>query len=169
MKPPGAATKTPLLEPAGSRRLRLAAASGTPPLVVIRARTGWAPIGFRELWEYRDLFSFLVRRDVKARYAQSILGIGWAIIPPFFSMVVFSVIFGKLAGISSDGIPYPIFSYAALVPWTYFSSALTAATGSLVTRPAMLTKVYFPRLTMPLASISAKLLDFGVSLLCSSA
>jgi lipopolysaccharide transport system permease protein len=135
------------------------------PKVVIEASQSSLSPKLRELWAYRDLFLFLVWRDVKVRYAQSILGIGWAVIRPLFSMVVFSVVFGRLANISSDGVPYAIFSYAALVPWTYFSSALTGSTSSLLGARAMLTKVYFPRLVLPLTAVLSKLLDFGIALL----
>ncbi|HKJ27324.1 MAG TPA: ABC transporter permease [Anaerolineales bacterium] len=121
-------------------------------------------INWQELWRYRDLFYFLIWRDVKTRYAQSVLGIGWAIIQPLFSMVVFTVVFGNLAKVSSDGVPYAIFSYAALVPWTYFSSALTDSTNSLVNASSMITKVYFPRLVLPIAPVFGKLIDFGIAM-----
>jgi lipopolysaccharide transport system permease protein len=111
------------------------------------------------------LFYFLVWRDIKTRYAQSVLGIGWAIIHPVFSMVVFTVVFGNMAKISSDGVPYAIFSFAALVPWTYFSGALTSAGGSLLTARGIITKVYFPRIFVPLVAVVAKLWDFGIALL----
>ena len=104
-------------------------------------------------------------REVKARYAQSVLGIGWAIIQPVFNMLVFTIVFGKLANVNSDGVPYAIFSYTALVPWTYFSNALTGATSSLVGAQGMISKVYFPRITVPLAPVIAKLLDFAIALL----
>lgn len=133
--------------------------------VVVDAEGRQPLVDWRELWRYRDLFYFLVWRDIKTRYAQSILGIGWAIIQPLFSMVIFTIVFGNLANVDSDGVPYAIFSYAALVPWTYFSSALTEATNSLVNASNMITKVYFPRLVIPLAPVAAKLLDFGIALL----
>jgi lipopolysaccharide transport system permease protein len=126
-------------------------------------RHGW--VDLREVWAYRDLFYFLVWRDIKTRYAQSVLGIGWAIIQPLFSMVVFTVVFGNMAKISSDGVPYAIFSFAALVPWTYFSGALTSAGGSLLTARGIITKVYFPRIIVPLVAVVAKLWDFGIALL----
>ena len=122
-------------------------------------------VDWRELWRYRDLFYFLVWRDVKTRYAQSILGVGWAVIQPVFSMIVFTIVFGNLARVSSDGVPYAIFSYTALVPWTYFSTALTTSSSSLVSASSMLTKVYFPRLVIPLAPVLGKLVDFGIALL----
>ena len=105
----------------------------------------------------------MVWRDVKTRYAQSVLGIGWAVIQPIFSMIVFTIVFGKLAKINSDGVPYAIFSYTALVPWTYFSGALTGASGSLLGASGMMTKVYFPRLVIPIAPVMSKLVDFGIA------
>lgn len=135
----------------------------TGPTRIIKPQTGWRPIEFRELWEYRDLLYFLVWRDLKVRYAQSVLGISWAIIQPVFFMIVFTVVFGNLANISSDGVPYAIFSFTALVPWTYFSTSFTEATGSLVQNQNMLNKVYFPRLIMPFAPILSKLVDFMIA------
>ena len=105
----------------------------------------------------------MVWRDIKTRYAQSVLGIGWAVIQPIFSMIVFTIVFGKLAKINSDGVPYAIFSYTALVPWTYFSGALTGASGSLLGASGMMTKVYFPRLVIPIAPVISKLVDFGIA------
>jgi len=131
---------------------------------VIEGSAGLGLIEWRELWRYRDLFYFLVWRDVKTRYAQSILGVGWAVIKPVFSMIVFTIVFGNLAKVSSDGVPYAIFSYTALVPWTYFSSALTDSSGSLVSASGMISKVYFPRLVIPLAPVLGKLVDFAVAL-----
>lgn len=122
-------------------------------------------VDWRELWRYRDLFWFLVWRDIKTKYAQSILGVGWAVIQPVFSMIIFTVIFGNLAKIDSEGVPYAIFSYTALVPWTYFSSSLTNAGGSLLAAKNMITKVYFPRLVIPIVPVLATLVDFFVSLL----
>lgn len=135
------------------------------PIRVIEPSSGWRLIDFRELWEYRDLFFFLVWRDIKTRYAQSILGVGWAVIQPVFSMIVFTIVFGNLAKVSSDGAPYAIFSYAALVPWTYFSNSLTGASSSLISGSGMITKVYFPRLIIPLAPVLGKLVDFGIAML----
>lgn len=116
-----------------------------------------------EIWRYRDLLSFMIRRDIKTLYAQSVLGIGWAVIQPIFSMVVFSIVFGRIAGIGSEGVPYPIFAFTALVPWTYFSNSLAAASGSVVNASAMITKVYFPRVLIPLAPILAKLVDLLIA------
>jgi lipopolysaccharide transport system permease protein len=122
-------------------------------------------INLQELWQYRDLFWFLVKRDIKTRYAQSVMGVGWAIIQPVFSMIIFTVVFGNIAKINSEGIPYPIFSYTALVPWTYFSSSLTDSSKSLISSKNLITKVYFPRLVIPIAPVLAKLIDFGISFL----
>ncbi len=132
---------------------------------IIEHHSGWQFIDWRELWQYRDLFYFLVWRDIKTRYAQSVLGVGWAIIQPLFNMVIFTIVFGNLARVSSDGVPYAIFSYTALVPWAYFSSSLTAATGSLVASKNLITKVYFPRLIVPLAPVLGKLIDFAIAML----
>jgi lipopolysaccharide transport system permease protein len=121
---------------------------------------GWAWPRLRELWEYRELLFFFVWRDIKVRYKQTVLGALWAIIQPFFTMVVFSLFFGRLAKIPSDGLPYPIFSYAALVPWTFFANALTQASNSLVVSANMIKKIYFPRLTLPIATVLAGIIDF---------
>ena len=118
-----------------------------------------------ELWQYRELFYFLVWRDVKVRYAQSILGIGWAVVQPLVPMVLFTVVFGRVARISSDGLPYALFSLAGLVPWTYFSNALTDSSGSLPREVNMLNKIYFPRLIIPLTSVLGRLIDLMISFL----
>lgn len=117
----------------------------------------------RELFEYRELFFFLVWRDIKVRYKQTVLGAAWAVIQPFFLMVVFTLFFGKLAKMPSDGIPYPIFSYSALVPWTYFSVALSLSGNSLVGNANLLTKVYFPRMALPASSVLAGAVDFVIA------
>ena len=129
----------------------------------IQPSSGWKLVDWNELVAYRDLFWFLSLRDVKVRYKQTVLGLGWAIIRPVVSMVIFSIIFGNLANVPSDGLPYPIFTLAALVPWTYFSSALTDSTQSLVANAGMLSKVYFPRLAIPMAPVLGGLLDFAIS------
>ena len=131
--------------------------------IVIKPKSGWQLIDWKELIEYRDLFYFLIKRDVLAIYKQTVLGFTWAIIRPVFSMIVFSVIFGGLAKIPSDGIPYPIFSYAALIPWTYFSAAMNASTQSLISGKGIFTKVYFPRLIIPLTPVFSKLVDFTIA------
>jgi len=117
----------------------------------------------RELWPYRELFFFLVWRDVKVRYAQSVLGIGWAVIQPIVPMVIFSIVFGRVAKISSDGAPYTLFAYAGLVPWTYFANALGDASSSLVKEVNLLSKIYFPRLLIPLTAVLGRLLDLFIS------
>ena len=138
-------------------------AESTTPTIVIEPKKGWQLIDWKEIKEYRDLFYFLVLRDIKALYKQTVLGFVWAIIRPVFSMIVFSVVFGGLAKVPSDGIPYPIFSYAALIPWTYFSTAMTFSTQSLIAGMGIFTKVYFPRLIIPLTPVLSKLVDFAIS------
>ncbi len=130
---------------------------------ILEPPSGWQLIDWRELRAYRDLFYFLVERDVKVLYKQTVLGFAWAIIRPVFSMIVFTIIFGNLAEVSSDGVPYAIFNYVALVPWLYFSSAMTGSSLSLVNNVNMLTKVYFPRLVYPLTPVFAQLVDFAIS------
>ncbi len=124
---------------------------------------GWVSLKLRELVEYRELLYFLIWRDVKVRYKQTVLGVAWAIIQPFFTMVVFSLFFGRLAKIPSDGIPYPIFSYTALVPWTFFSNGLNQAVRGLVTHSGLIKKVYFPRLAIPIARVLAGSVDFALA------
>ena len=131
--------------------------------IVIKPKSGWQLIDWKELVEYRDLFYFLIKRDVVAIYKQTVMGFTWAIIRPVFSMIVFSVVFGGLAKIPSDGVPYPIFSYSALIPWIYFSSAMNASTQSLISGKAIFTKVYFPRLIIPLTPVLSQLVDFGIA------
>jgi lipopolysaccharide transport system permease protein len=133
------------------------------PTFSIEPSTGWASIGLRELWEYRELLYFLTWRDVKVRYKQTALGAAWAIIQPFFMMVVFSLFFGKLAGIPSDGIPYPVFAFCALLPWQLFAHALTESSNSLVANERLITKVYFPRLVVPIAAVLGGLIDFAIA------
>jgi len=133
------------------------------PVIRIEPSVGWISLRLNELWQYRELLYFLVWRDVKVRYKQTVLGAGWAIIQPFFTMVVFSLFFGKLAKIPSDGIPYPIFSFAALVPWTFFVSGLSQASNSLVGSGHIIKKVYFPRLAIPIASVLVGIVDFILS------
>ena len=131
----------------------------------IKPSRGWVLINLRELWEYRELLYFLTWRDVKVRYKQTVLGAAWAIIQPFFTMVVFSLFFGKLAKIPSDGVPYPIFSYAALVPWTFFAHGLTQSSNSLVGSANLIKKIYFPRLIVPLSSVLSGVVDFVLAFL----
>jgi len=131
--------------------------------LTIEPKSGWQLINWKELIDYKDLLYFLIKRDVLALYKQTVLGFTWAIIRPVFSMIVFSIVFGQLARIGSDGIPYPIFSYAALIPWTYFSAALTSSVTSVIGGRAIFTKVYFPRLIIPLVPVLSKLVDFAIS------
>jgi lipopolysaccharide transport system permease protein len=130
------------------------------PVIRIEPTKGWVSLRLRELFEYRELLYFLTMRDVKVRYKQTLLGGLWAILQPFLTMLIFSVIFGRVAKIPSDGIPYPIFSYAALVPWTFFATGLTQASNSMVTSANLIKKIYFPRLAIPIASIFARTVDF---------
>ncbi len=130
------------------------------PELTIRARHGWAALRLGELWQYRELLAFLAWRDIKVRYKQTVMGASWAIIQPFFTMVVFSLFFGRLGKIPSDGIPYPIFAYAALVPWQFFSTGLNQAATCLVTDARLITKIYFPRMIVPLSTVLSGLVDF---------
>ena len=131
---------------------------------IVKPSKGWAGVNLRELWRYRELIFFLIWRDIKVRYKQTLLGAAWAIIQPFFTMVIFSVFFGQLAQIPSDDIPYPIFSYTALLPWQLFENGIRKAGNSLVASRNLITKVYFPRLAIPLASVIAGLVDFVLAL-----
>ena len=133
------------------------------PVHVIEAETGWVPVHLSELWEYRELLYFFVWRELKIRYKQTLLGVAWAVIQPLFTMVVFTVIFSRLAKVPSDGLPYPVFSFCALLPWQLFSFALTESSNSVVAQQRLLTKVYFPRLLMPLASVCVGLADFVIA------
>ena len=132
-------------------------------LTVIKPKKGWQMLNLKELIKYRELLFFLAWRDIKVRYKQTVLGVAWAIIQPFFTMVVFSLFFGRLAKIPSDGIPYPIFSYAALVPWTFFAHGLNQASNSLVGSANLIKKVYFPRLAIPIATVLSGVVDFMLS------
>jgi lipopolysaccharide transport system permease protein len=135
------------------------------PVTVITPSHGWVALRLGKVWEYRELLYFLTWRDIKVRYKQTILGAAWAVIQPFMTMVVFSLFFGRLAQIPSDGVPYPIFSYAALVPWTFFAHGLTQASNSLVDGANLLKKVYFPRLIIPLAAVLSGVVDFVLAFL----
>ncbi len=133
------------------------------PTTFIDPPSGWTSIGFRELWAYRELLYFLTLRDVKVRYKQTALGAAWAVIQPLFMMLVFSLFFGRLAKIPSDGIPYPIFTFCALLPWQLFAHALTESSNSLVANERLITKVYFPRLVVPMSAVLGGLVDFAVA------
>ncbi|MES2691167.1 MAG: ABC transporter permease [Bacteroidota bacterium] len=128
--------------------------------IVIKPTKGWQLVNLKELIQYKDLLYFLTIRGIKAKYAQSVLGIGWAIIQPLFSAIVFTVVFGRLANVDSYGVPYILFSYLGMLPWLYFSNTLNEASNSLVANANMITKVYFPRLVLPLSAAFSKLLDF---------
>jgi lipopolysaccharide transport system permease protein len=130
------------------------------PVLRIEPSHGWVSLKLHEIWEYRELLYFLAWRDVKVRYKQTALGVAWAVLQPFLTMVVFSVFFGKLGKIPSDGIPYPIFSYAALVPWTFFAHGLNQSSNSLVSGAQLIKKIYFPRLIVPVAAIASGVVDF---------
>ena len=130
------------------------------PVITVKPSKGWISLNLREVWEYRELLYFLSWRDIKVRYKQTVLGATWAVIQPFFTMVVFSLFFGKLAKVPSDGIPYPIFAYAALVPWTFFANGLSQSSNSLVGSTNLIKKVYFPRLVVPISSVISGVFDF---------
>ena len=137
--------------------------SGKIPVIVIRPSRGWVSLNLRDLWEYRELLYFLTWRDIKVRYTQTVLGATWAVLQPLFTMVVFSVFFGTLAKVPSDGIPYPIFAYSALLPWQLFAQAMTRSGNSLVANQHLITKVYFPRLIIPISAVLAGLVDFAIA------
>lgn len=126
----------------------------------IQPTKGWTSLKVKEVWDYRELITIFVWRDLKVRYRQTVIGVLWAVLQPFLTMVIFSIFFGRLAGVPSDGIPYPIFSFAALVPWTFFANSISQSSNSLISNPEMIKKIYFPRLTMPIASILAGFVDF---------
>ncbi len=131
-----------------------------PDRIVLQPASFWPGFGLKEMWEYRELLYFLTWRDVKVRYKQTLLGVAWAVIQPLFMMVVFTVVLGRLARVPSEGLPYPVFSFVALVPWTFFSNGLTQSASSLVSNSSLITRVYFPRLIIPISSILVFLVDF---------
>lgn len=138
-------------------------ASSSFPTFFIGPETGLSSLALRELWEYRELLYFLTWRDIKVRYKQTVLGAAWAIIQPFFLMVVFTLFFGRLARVPSDGIPYPVFVYCALLPWQLFAHSLTESSNSLVANERLITKVYFPRLVIPISAVLGGLIDFSIA------
>jgi lipopolysaccharide transport system permease protein len=156
---------------AGARAGERAATHALPdqPLVRIRPARKWAALDLGDLWAYRELLYFLVWRDVKVRYRQTLLGAAWAVIQPLFTMLIFTLFFGKLAGLPSDGVPYAVFAFAGLLPWTYFSNAVTSSGNSLVGSANLITKVYFPRMIIPAAAVLAGLVDFAVALVIMAA
>lgn len=143
-------------------RTELAARVETP-VTYLRPASGLSALNLRDLWDYRELIYFLTWRDLKVRYKQTLLGASWAILKPFLTMVVFSIFFGNLAKVPSDNVPYPIFAYAALLPWELFANALSVASRSLVQNSHMITKVYFPRIILPLSSVLGGLVDFAIA------
>lgn len=138
---------------------------GHQHLTRLRPSTGWRLLDLKELWAYRELFWVLTLRDLKVRYKQTALGVGWAVLQPLAMMAVFSVLFGQLARMPADGLPYPVFVLAALVPWTFFASAVGGSSNSLIGSANLISKVYFPRLIIPLASVGSWLLDLGIAML----
>jgi len=139
------------------------------PTVRIRPATGWSALDLRAVWEYRELVYFMVWRDVKVRYKQTVLGVGWAVLQPLASMLIFTVIFGRLAQLPSDGAPYAVFTLAALLPWQLFSSAFNGAANSVAGNAGVISKVYFPRLVVPIAAVVATLVDLAVSVVLLAA
>jgi lipopolysaccharide transport system permease protein len=136
---------------------------GHDRVTIIEPQSGWRLVDWNELWAYRELLYVLTMRDIKVRYKQTVLGFAWAIIQPFMMMVVFSVFFGRLANMPSDGFPYPIFVYAALLPWTFFANSISSSANSLVGSANLVSKVYFPRLIIPLSSVGSGLVDFAIA------
>ena len=136
-----------------------------PPLTLIEPRRSLIDLNMRELWEYRDLVIFLAWRDISVRYKQTLAGVGWAVFQPFFMMIVFSLFFGNLAEIPSNGVPYPIFNYTALLPWQFFATGMSTSSTSLINNANMITKVYFPRLVIPISAILPPLVDFCIAFL----
>ncbi|HEX9115673.1 MAG TPA: ABC transporter permease, partial [Anaerolineae bacterium] len=133
------------------------------PVIRIQPSRGWVSLRLRDLWAYRELLVFLTWRDVKVRYKQAVLGVAWAVLQPLLTVAIFSVIFGRLARLPSDNIPYPVFSFVALLPWQLFAGALQRSGVSLVNSSSLLTKVYFPRLIIPISAVSVGLVDFAIS------
>jgi lipopolysaccharide transport system permease protein len=149
----------------GVTQIQAVAAAKRPesPVVRIEAHRGWLALNLRELWAYHDLVYFFIWRDIKVRYKQTVIGAAWAILQPVLTMMVFSLFFGRLAKIPSQGLPYPVFYYAALLPWLYFATAMQSATNVVVEQQRIITKIYFPRVVLPIASVMAGLLDFAIS------
>lgn len=138
---------------------------GIPPVIRIEPSQGWVELRLKEVWNYRELLYFLVWREIKVRYKQTVLGAAWAVIQPLFTMAIFSIVFGRLVKVPSDGIPYPLFSFAALVPWTFFANGLSRASGSLVSNSNLVKKVYFPRLAIPISALLSGVADFVLAFL----
>ena len=149
----------------GAAAISESGALAKPPVMRITPPSGWWVLQFGELWNYRELLYFFVWRDIKIRYKQTAIGAAWAVLQPFLTMLIFSLFFGRLAHIPSQGLPYPIYYYSALLPWVYFASALQNATNTIVENQRLITKVYFPRLALPLSAVLSGLVDFGISFL----
>lgn len=145
---------------ATSSASNLATSKNEPQVVLIKPSKAWVSLNLRSLWEYRELLYFLTWRDIKVRYKQTVLGAAWAILQPFLTMLIFSVFFGRLVKVPSDGIPYPLFAFTALVPWTFFANGLNQSSNSLISSANLLKKVYFPRLAIPVATVLAGVVDF---------
>jgi lipopolysaccharide transport system permease protein len=139
------------------------APTSEPPTIRIQPSRGWTSLRLKDVWAYRELLYFLVWRDIKVRYKQTVLGAAWAILQPLMTMMVFTIFFGRLAKVGSDGLPYPIFSYAGLLPWTFFAQGLSQSSASLVGSSNLIKKVYFPRLVIPISSVLGGLLDFAIA------
>ncbi len=140
-----------------------------PQVMRITPPSSWSAIPFAELWAYRELLYFFVWRDIKVRYKQTAIGAAWAILQPFLTMLIFTLFFGKLAHVPSEGLPYPIFSYSGLLPWMYFAASLQSSTNTIIENQRLITKIYFPRLALPLSSVVSGLVDFGISFLMFAA
>jgi len=155
---------TPVLDNATAPTVPAAAGRAEPMVkpapIVVRPSSGWIALNLAELWQYRELLYFMTWRDVKVRYKQTVLGAAWAILQPFFTMVVFSLFFGRLAGVPSDGLPYPVFAFAALVPWQLFANGLNQSSASMVSGANLIKKVYFPRLVLPISAVLSGGVDF---------
>jgi lipopolysaccharide transport system permease protein len=141
-----------------------AGAKAAPPEMIFERRSGWQFIDLGELWRYRELLYFLALRDVKVRYKQTVLGAAWAVLQPLSMMVVFTVVFARMARLSSGNLPYPLFAFAGLLPWTFFATAMTSAGNSVIGSERLITKVYFPRLLIPFSAVGAALVDFAIAL-----
>ena len=147
---------------AASAKAATASAPAARPVVRIAPPSSWWAVPFREIWEYRELLYFLVWRDIKVRYKQTAIGVAWAVLQPVLTMAIFWLFLGKLAHLPSDGLPYPVFYFAGLVPWTYFSYSLNYSTNTVVGHQSLLTKVYFPRLVLPISAVLSGLVDFAI-------
>ena len=156
-----AASSSAVTKPAA----RISSELPTEPVVIIRPSPRWAALNLGDLWTYREVLYFLIWREVKVRYKQTVFGVAWALLQPLFAMLIFSIFFGRLAGIPSDGLPYPLFVYAGLVPWTFFANSVTSSGNSLIMNPNLITKVYFPRMIIPAAAVGAGLIDFTIAFL----